>query len=79
VKIECDECSEDCLEKSYFIDDMDLCPSCFEKNAVKFAGAEDQKHGVAAKKEKKANRDEPTEETSPRDENTRSPKKSARS
>ena len=76
VKIACDECSEDCWENSYFIDDMDICLACFEANTTKFAGAEEQQHGVAVqkKKVKKKKRTSPSKGTIEREVDDRSTK-----
>ena len=52
VGIACDECSEDCWEKSYFFKDMDICPTCFKGNEKKFNGAQMQHHGEDIVEEK---------------------------
>lgn len=45
--IVCDVCDKDCVAESYFIsnEELDICPTCFEKDKEKYAGAEHQKEG----------------------------------
>jgi uncharacterized cupin superfamily protein len=45
--IVCDICDKDCVAESYFIaeEEQDICPTCFEKDKEKYAGAEHQKEG----------------------------------
>jgi len=62
--ISCDLCSGDCYAESYLFTaadgtEMDLCPRCYKKDKVKYAGAERQREGEAvpepaAKKPKKS-------------------------
>jgi uncharacterized cupin superfamily protein len=45
--IVCDVCDKDCVAESYFMaeEELDICPTCYEKDKEKYAGAEHQKEG----------------------------------
>jgi uncharacterized cupin superfamily protein len=45
--ITCDVCDNGCFAESYFVEalEQDICPTCFEKDKPKYAGAEHQREG----------------------------------
>lgn len=57
AQIACDGCGAECVEQSWFCNDEDICPACFEAaggDTGKYAGAEYQEQGEAATQKKRA-------------------------
>ena len=65
--IACDGCGAECVEQSWFVNEEDICPACYEKAGGvtgKYAGAEYQEDGEpcaqpAAKKKAKTEGGQP--------------------